>query len=91
VPEVPTFREAGFEIQGTAWYGTFAPARTPRETIERHSKIIAAAVRMPDVTERLLTYGLQPTGTSAVEFRGDPKGRFGTLGADRESVWVHGD
>jgi tripartite-type tricarboxylate transporter receptor subunit TctC len=68
VPEVPTFREAGFDIQGTAWYGAFAPARTPGETVERHSKVIAAAVRMPDVTKRLQAYGLQPTGTSAAEF-----------------------
>jgi tripartite-type tricarboxylate transporter receptor subunit TctC len=67
VADVPTFREAGFDIQGTAWYGAFAPARTPRETVERHSKIIAAAVRMPDVRGRLLAYGLQPTGTSAAE------------------------
>jgi tripartite-type tricarboxylate transporter receptor subunit TctC len=67
VPDVPTFREAGFDIQGTAWYGAFAPARTPQETVERQSKIMAAAVRMPDVRERLLAYGLQPTGTSAAE------------------------
>jgi tripartite-type tricarboxylate transporter receptor subunit TctC len=67
VPDVATFLEAGFDIQGTAWYAAFAPARTPRETVERHSKIIAAAVRMPDVTARLLAYGLQPTGTSAAE------------------------
>ena len=29
VPDVPTFREAGFDIQGTSWFGAFAPARTP--------------------------------------------------------------
>jgi tripartite-type tricarboxylate transporter receptor subunit TctC len=65
---VPTFREAGFDIEGSAWFGAFAPVRTPRETVERHSRIIAASVRMPDVRERLLAYGLQPTGTSASEF-----------------------
>jgi len=68
VPDVPTFREAGFDIQGTSWYGAFAPARTPRETIDRYSTIIAAAVRMSDVRERVLAWGLQPTGTTAAEF-----------------------
>lgn len=29
VPEVPTFREAGYQIEGTGWYGIFAPAQTP--------------------------------------------------------------
>jgi tripartite-type tricarboxylate transporter receptor subunit TctC len=30
--------------------------------------VIADAVRLPDVKERLLALGLQPTGTSAKEF-----------------------
>jgi tripartite-type tricarboxylate transporter receptor subunit TctC len=68
VPEVPTFREVGFDIQGTSWYGAFAPVRTPRGTVDRYSTIMAAAVRMSDVRERLLAWGLQPTGTSAAEF-----------------------
>jgi len=68
VPDVPTFREAGFDIEGTSWYGAFAPARTPRETVDRLSTVMAAAVRMPDVRERFLGWGLQPTGTTAAEF-----------------------
>ena len=68
VPDIPTFREAGFSLEGTSWYGAFAPARTPREIVERYSKIMAAAVRVPAVRDRLTAYGLQPTGTSAAEF-----------------------
>jgi tripartite-type tricarboxylate transporter receptor subunit TctC len=67
-PDVPTFREAGFDIEGTSWFGAFAPARTPRETIERYSAVMAAAVRMPEVRERFLGWGLQPIGRSAAEF-----------------------
>jgi tripartite-type tricarboxylate transporter receptor subunit TctC len=68
VSDVPTFREAGFDIEGTSWYGAFAPGRTPREMVDRLSKVMAAAVRMADVRERFLGWGLQPTGTSAAEF-----------------------
>jgi tripartite-type tricarboxylate transporter receptor subunit TctC len=68
VPEVPTFREAGFDILASAWYGGFAPVRTPPEMVDRYSKIMAAAVRVPEVRDRLLAYGLQPTGTTAAEF-----------------------
>jgi tripartite-type tricarboxylate transporter receptor subunit TctC len=68
VPEVPTFRESGFDIQGTSWYGAFAPAKTPREIVDRYAKIMAAAVRMDDVRSRFLAWGLQPTGTTAEEF-----------------------
>jgi tripartite-type tricarboxylate transporter receptor subunit TctC len=66
--DLPTFREAGYDLEATGWYGIFAPARTPPETIARLSKVIADAVRLPDVKERLLALGLQPTGTSAKEF-----------------------
>lgn len=68
VPDVPTFREAGFGLEGAGWYGAFAPARTPRATVDRYSKIMAAAVRAPEVRKRFLAWGLQPTGTTATEF-----------------------
>jgi len=68
VPEVSTFREAGFDIQAAAWYGVFAPARTPSDIADRYSKILAAAVRAADVRDRLLGWGLQPTGTTPAEF-----------------------
>jgi tripartite-type tricarboxylate transporter receptor subunit TctC len=67
VPEVPTFGEAGYDLQAVSWYGMFAPARTPREVIDRYSKVIAAAVQAPDVSAKLRTFGLTPTGTTAAE------------------------
>jgi tripartite-type tricarboxylate transporter receptor subunit TctC len=67
LPELPTFKEAGYDIQGTGWYGVFVPANTAADTVERLSKAIVAAVQTPAVKERLLAFGLQPTGTSAAE------------------------
>jgi tripartite-type tricarboxylate transporter receptor subunit TctC len=66
-PDVPTFREDGYDIEGSNWYGAFAPAKTPAATIEGYSAIMAAAVRAPEVNERLRAFGLQPIGTSAAE------------------------
>ncbi len=66
-PDVPTFREAGYDIEGSGWYGAFAPAKTPAATVQRFSAIMAAAVRAPEVNERLRAFGLRPTGTSAAE------------------------
>jgi len=45
----------------------FAPAKTPPDMVERLNKAIVAAVQAPAVRERLLAFGLQPTGTSAAE------------------------
>jgi tripartite-type tricarboxylate transporter receptor subunit TctC len=68
VPEVPTFREAGYDLEATGWYGLFAPAKTPPDVVERLNKAIVAAMRMPEVQERMRAFGLQPTGTSARDF-----------------------
>jgi len=67
LPDLPTFKEAGYDIQGTGWYGVFVPAKTPSAVVERLNTAIVAAVQTPAVKERLLVFGLQPTGTSAAE------------------------
>jgi tripartite-type tricarboxylate transporter receptor subunit TctC len=67
LPDLPTFKEAGYDIQGTGWYGVYLPAKAPADIVERYSKAIVAAVRTPSVRERLLAFGLQPTGTSAAD------------------------
>ncbi len=67
LPDVPTFREAGYDLVGAGWYGVFAPAKTPPALIERYSKAMAAAVRVPEIKAKLLVFGMAPTGTSAAE------------------------
>jgi tripartite-type tricarboxylate transporter receptor subunit TctC len=67
LPDLPTFKEAGYDIQGTGWYGIYAPAKTPPDIVARLNAAIVAAVKTREVGERLLAFGLQPTGTSAAE------------------------
>jgi tripartite-type tricarboxylate transporter receptor subunit TctC len=67
LPDVPTFRESGYDLQATSWYAMFAPAKTPRDVIDRYSKVVAEAVRAPDVSAKLRGFGLTPTGTTAAE------------------------
>lgn len=67
MPEVPTLAEEGYDISATGWYGLFVPAKTPPDFIEKVNRIVVDAIKSPDVSERMLTMGLQPTGTSAAE------------------------
>ncbi len=64
LPEIATFREAGYELEGTGWYGLFAPAGTPESLISLISKVVVAALARPDIRQRVLTLGVEPTGTS---------------------------
>lgn len=66
-PDVPTFRELGFDIEGNGWYALFAPAKTPRDIIDRHAKAAIEAIRAPEMKSRLQNMGLEPTGLGPAE------------------------
>ena len=61
-PDVPTFKESGYDMEAVPWYALFAPAGTPRAAIERLSAAAVAAVRDPALKEKLEQMGLEPTG-----------------------------
>ena len=68
LPDVPTVREQGFarlEFQG--WNGLFAPAKTPREIIDRLSREASAAIRHPDTVKRLNELAAEPVGSSPAD------------------------
>ena len=60
-PDVPTVAESGvpgFEV--TAWYGMFAPAKTPDDVLTRLNSEILRALAQKDVAERLQSLGFEP-------------------------------
>jgi tripartite-type tricarboxylate transporter receptor subunit TctC len=61
-PQVPTFRESGYDIEGSAWYALFAPAGTPQATIDRLAAAAIDAVRQADVRQKLEPLGLEVSG-----------------------------
>ncbi|HSW22838.1 MAG TPA: tripartite tricarboxylate transporter substrate-binding protein [Burkholderiaceae bacterium] len=61
-PDVPTFREQGYDLVAQPWYALFAPAGTPPAVIERLSKAAIAAVQDPATHKRLVEMNLEPTG-----------------------------
>ena len=64
-PDVPTFKEQGYELSAIAWYGLFAPAGTPAATVQRLSKAASETINDPALKQRLIELGLEPTGWSA--------------------------
>jgi len=62
VPNVPTFREQGYDLVAQPWYAMFAPAGTPAAVVERLSKAAIAAVQDPATHKRLMEMNLEPTG-----------------------------
>jgi len=66
-PDVPTFKESGYDIEGLAWYGLYAPAGTPKSIVDALSRAAIDAIRQPDVKQRLEPLGLDVTGLGPAE------------------------
>jgi tripartite-type tricarboxylate transporter receptor subunit TctC len=66
-PDVPTLKELGYNIEGNGWYALFAPAKTPKEIIDRYAKAAIDAIHAPEMKQRLEQMGLEPTGLGPAE------------------------
>jgi tripartite-type tricarboxylate transporter receptor subunit TctC len=59
LPDVPTFSELGLKgFEDVPYYGVFAPAGTPKTTLDQISAAIAQVIVMPEVRDRLTALGL---------------------------------
>ena len=69
MPDVPTVAESGFPgYEALNWYGYLAPAKTPKEIIERLSRDIAKALADPKVLAALNKTGVEPLAMTPNEF-----------------------
>ena len=69
LPDVPTFGEAGFAgFEVVGWIAAFVPAGTNRAIVNRLASELTRIVRAPDMTKKLIEFGLDPAGGSPEEF-----------------------
>ena len=67
--EVPTMADAGlpgFDV--STWFGVFAPAGTPAPIVARLNGAMTAALRSPEMRERLARMGAEPAPGSPEQF-----------------------
>jgi tripartite-type tricarboxylate transporter receptor subunit TctC len=67
LPDLPTMSEVmpGFEVN--SWYGMMAPAGTPKAIVQLLQRETAKALKLPDVSEKLKEFGLDPVGNTPEE------------------------
>jgi tripartite-type tricarboxylate transporter receptor subunit TctC len=69
MPGVPPVAEAGVPgYEAMQWYGLVAPARTPREIVERLHEVAIKALRTAEMKEKLASDGAEPAGSTSAEF-----------------------
>jgi tripartite-type tricarboxylate transporter receptor subunit TctC len=69
-PQIPTLAEAGYKgPEWDSWYGFVAPARTPKDIVDKLAAGVKQVLARADVRDKLLGVGLQPAGSTPEEFR----------------------
>jgi tripartite-type tricarboxylate transporter receptor subunit TctC len=68
-PDWPTLAESGFPGFDTSlWFGLIAPAATPKEISNKVHDDVVAALKLPDVQERIASQGADIVGNTPAEF-----------------------
>lgn len=67
LPNVPTYKELGYDIEADSWFALFAPSGTPDNIVKQYSEIFVKAIRSDSGREFFHSMGLEPTGTSPKE------------------------
>jgi tripartite-type tricarboxylate transporter receptor subunit TctC len=69
-PDLPTIDEAGLKgYELTAWFAAYAPAKTPKPIIDKLNAAFREALKDKDVSEKLLTAGIEPEASTPDELR----------------------
>jgi tripartite-type tricarboxylate transporter receptor subunit TctC len=69
LPDVPTVAESGYkDYEVDAWFGVFAPAKTPTETLSQLAGWFTAALALPELKAKLDAQGLYPVGACGSDF-----------------------
>jgi tripartite-type tricarboxylate transporter receptor subunit TctC len=69
LPDVPTVAESSYQDYLTdAWFGVFAPAKTPKAAISQLAGWFGSALQVPEIKAKLVSLGLYPVGTCGADF-----------------------
>lgn len=68
LPDVPTMKEAGADVEAVLWSGIFVPAATPPDIARKLEAEFVRIARLPDVVARLKQLNIDSVGNSSEEF-----------------------
>jgi len=68
LPNIPAIAETVAGYDASAWYAVMAPAGTPAAIVTRLHAELMAALRTPDLKDKLVSQGLEPASQTPEEF-----------------------
>ena len=68
LPDVPTLKEAGVDVDAVLWSGIFVPKATPPAIVNKLERELMRVARLPDIVARLKLIGIDAVGNTSDEF-----------------------
>jgi tripartite-type tricarboxylate transporter receptor subunit TctC len=68
MPDVPTMKEAGADVEAVLWSGIFLPKNTPPAIVKKLEAEFIRIARIPDVVSRLKLLNIESVGNSSADF-----------------------
>jgi len=69
LPDVPTLKESGIDVDADAWNGLIAPAGTPQPVLDKIRRAVSEAIHSKDVKDKLAVQLMEPVGNTPAEFK----------------------
>ena len=69
LPDIPTLKESGIDIDADAWMGLIGPGGLPKPLIAAINKDVVAIIKLPEVRQKLAAQLMVPVGNSPDQFR----------------------
>jgi tripartite-type tricarboxylate transporter receptor subunit TctC len=76
LPDVPTLKESGIDVEADAWNGLIAPGATPKAIVDAINKDVVAIIREPAVRDKLAAQLMEPVGSTPEQFRAQVDGEI---------------
>ncbi len=69
LPDVPTLKESGVDVEADAWMGLIGPGNMPKALTDAINEDAVAIINSPGVRDKLAAQLMEPVGSSPQEFR----------------------
>ena len=68
-PDLPTFKELGYDVVGVNWFGLVGPARLPDDIAVKVNREINVVMSKPESQQRMRADGMLVDPMDTVQFR----------------------
>lgn len=69
LPDVPTLKESGIDVEADAWMGLIAPGGMPKAMVDKINKDVVAIIKSPAAHDKLAAALMEPVGSTPEQFR----------------------